>query len=203
MEFDPTPPPDAEPDKPPTPPPLPAQFDEMGQIIVRCECGHHFTTPSLQSEQQIVCPGCSRWVDVPVIRELPGSQPPSNHTENMSPEPAYSPARLEMETELRKWGIALCVIGGISILLSGFLDPVWGVMLIVLGLLSLVVRKCGMFIVFGCVLILAGIMNLTSGGPGGSVWGFFGIFQVLWGIQEFKRFGTFRKLLAAERDARG
>ena len=124
------------------------------------------------------------------------------HTENMSAEPRYSPVRQEMEAELKKWGIGLCAIGGLSVLLSGFLDPVWGVILIVLGGLSFVVRKCGMFIVFGCVLLLAGIMNLTSGGSGGSMWAVFGIFQVLWGLQEFQRFGKFRKMLAAERQTR-
>jgi hypothetical protein len=122
--------------------------------------------------------------------------------EDISAEPAYSAARQEMETELRKWGVGLCAIGGISILLSGFLDPVWGGALIVLGLLSFVIRKSGMFIVFGCVLLLAGLMNLLGGGLESGGWAIFGVLQVFWGVQEFRRFAKFHTMLREEHKAR-
>ncbi len=105
-------------------------------------------------------------------------------------------ARQKMETELRSWGVGLLVVGVVSILWSSFLNPVWGVLLIILGVFSFLVRKCGMFIVIGCGLLLAGFMNIMVGF--GSGWFVFGCLQIYWAVQEFKKYSHFAKMLREE-----
>jgi hypothetical protein len=114
---------------------------------------------------------------------------------------APSQARVLIETELRKWSVGLLVIGALSIALSGFLDPIWGVGLIILAGLSFIIRHNGMFIVFGCLLCLAGAMNLAATGFESPGWAAFGILQIFWGVQEFRRFAKFNNMLNKERDA--
>jgi len=106
-----------------------------------------------------------------------------------------------METELRKWSVGLLVVGGLSIVFAGFLDPIWGVGLILLAGLSFLIRHNGMFIVFGCLLCLAGVMNLTATDFKSPGWAAFGILQIFWGVQEFRRFAKFNEMLNKERDA--
>ena len=105
-----------------------------------------------------------------------------------------------MEAEIRKWGVGLLIVGGLSIALAGFLDPEWGVGLIILGIMAFAIKHCAMFIVFGCVLLLAGLMNLAFGGLDSGGWAIFGVLQIIWGIQEFKRFAKFNKKLRQERN---
>lgn len=101
-----------------------------------------------------------------------------------------------MKRDLRNWGIGLILIGIVSIVLSQSLDPVWGGILIALGLVTLFVRHRGMYIAIGMGLLLAGIMNITgsiqaelaAGREWFSGWALFGLFQVFLGIQEIRKF---------------
>jgi hypothetical protein len=75
----------------------------------------------------------------------------------------------------------------------------WGVVLIVLGILSLIITHRGMFIALGGALILFGLMNLVGSfeaGPG--LWSVFGCLQVYWGIKEIAKFGKYGKEQEAE-----
>jgi len=92
----------------------------------------------------------------------------------------------EMKSDLRSWGFGLAGIGIISIVFSGFLDPVWGGILIVLGVLCFLIKRRGMYIAIGTGLMLAGIMNIFSGEFGG--WTIFGVFQIGFGIYEVRKF---------------
>jgi len=101
----------------------------------------------------------------------------------------------EMRKDLLSWGIGLIAIGILHFLLAGFLDPVWGGVIITIGVLNLLIRKRGMYIVNGMALILVGIMNFSSSviaSTGGiSGWSIFGTFQVIWGIQEIRKFAQY------------
>jgi hypothetical protein len=110
--------------------------------------------------------------------------------------------RAGMEQDLRGWGLGLMAMGGISILSSlfaGFLDPYWGGLLMAVGVLALIIRRRGMFIAIGVVLLLAGALNLLSGLGGlfggavqGSIfWTVFGGAQLYWGVQEIRKFGRY------------
>lgn len=93
----------------------------------------------------------------------------------------------DMKKDLRSWGFGLIAIGVISIVLK-FLDPVWGGVLIVIGVLTLLIQRRTMFITIGICLLLAGIMNIGSGSGEFGGWTIFGILQIYWGIQEIRKF---------------
>jgi hypothetical protein len=89
----------------------------------------------------------------------------------------------ELKNELRKWGIGLIVLGGIHLLLTGFLDPLWGLVIACIGVLNLLVPRRGMFIMNGIALLLAGVLNMSAGGG----WKIFGMLQIVWGVQEIRK----------------
>jgi hypothetical protein len=90
----------------------------------------------------------------------------------------------EMKGELRMWGVGLIVLGGVHFVLSEFLDPVWGIVIAVLGALNLLVAKRGMFIANGIALLFIGFLNMAAGGG----WKIFGMLQIIWGVQEIRKF---------------
>lgn len=104
----------------------------------------------------------------------------------------------DMKEELRKWGIGLIVIGFAHLVFNGILDPVWGAIIIILGVFNLLIEKRGMFIANGIALLLVGTMNIFLGessifdGEFGG-WIVFGFCQLLWGVQEIQKFGQYPK----------
>ena len=92
----------------------------------------------------------------------------------------------EMKRDLRGWGFGLVGIGIISIVFSTFLDPVWGGILIAVGVLCFRIKRRGMYIVVGIVLMLAGIMNIF--GVESGRWTIFGVFQIGLEIYEIRKF---------------
>lgn len=97
-----------------------------------------------------------------------------------------------MRKELGGWGGGFVVMGILHLALAGFLDPVWGIVLIVLGVLNLIIRYRGMFIVNGIALIVVGLMNAFGGAFG--LWSLFGAFQIYWGIKEIAKYGRYASL---------
>jgi len=94
----------------------------------------------------------------------------------------------DIRADIRGWGIGFLVVGAIHILVSGFLNPLWGGILMLLGLVNLLIQHRVMYIVNGAGILLAGIMNivLTGGNPG---WLVFGILQLKWGVGEIQKYG--------------
>lgn len=106
-----------------------------------------------------------------------------------------------LKKDLKGWGISLLAIGVLSIVFSSVLDPIWGVVLIVLGILNLLIRHRAMFIVNGLALIFIGVMNAISvfgSGSGFNFWLMFGVFQVVWGVQEIKKYKRYAPTGASE-----
>jgi hypothetical protein len=96
-----------------------------------------------------------------------------------------------LKKDLKGWGISLLAIGVLSLIFSSFLDPIWGVVLIVLGIVNLLIRHRAMFIVNGLALIFIGVLNVLSiigAASGFNFWLMFGVFQVVWGVQEIKKY---------------
>ncbi len=102
------------------------------------------------------------------------------------PQPAEVSRDQRMRNELAGWGAGLILFGALHIVLSSLLDPTWGVMLIGVGVLTLAVRRAGMFIVIGLMLLLAGFGNLLAGPSL-----LFGGLQIYWGIQEMRKYGAY------------
>ena len=93
----------------------------------------------------------------------------------------------DMKKDLQGWGIGLIVIGGISIALRNFLNPVWGVLLIIVGIITLASPSRSMFIVLGLMLLFVGVMNMLGGGG----WMIFGLLQIFWGVSELIKYGKY------------
>jgi len=100
----------------------------------------------------------------------------------------------EINFGLKKRGVGLIICGVLSFLLAGILNPIWGVLLIIVGALLFAIKNHYMFMATGCVLLLAGIMNLSSGITNG-FWTAFGLLQIGWAIEEFILFGKHNRRL--------
>ena len=101
-------------------------------------------------------------------------------------------AQEAMLKDLSSWGGGLILIGIAHIVFASFLDPAWGVILIILGVLVLAIKTRVMFVVIGLGLWLAAYSNLTAGVSG--FWFIFGIMQIYWGLQEMAKFLRYRGL---------
>ena len=136
------------------------------------------------------CPQCGQRLASPnLVDEQRSTRKPEAHPENMDAGTKASPPetlRAEIKRDIRSWGIGLIVIGVIHLVLSEFLDPIWGGILIVIGVSCLFITQRGMYIVIGIGIILAGIMNMLLTELGG--WTIFGAFQIGFGIYQFHKF---------------
>ena len=96
-----------------------------------------------------------------------------------------------LKKEVKNAGIILIVLGFIHFVLSGLLDPLWGIVLIIVGIIALFYRSRNMLLVFGILLILVGILNIFSSISAietSGFWLIFAIFQIYWGIKEIRVF---------------
>ena len=133
------------------------------------------------SEDTRFCPECGK----PLIKpqsELPTNSESQEETEATEMEILQA----EMKRDIRSWGFGLLVIGVIHIVFSEFLDPIWGGIIIAIGISCLFIRRRGMYIVIGIALMLVGIMNILFTGFGG--WTIFGVFQIGFGIHQVRKF---------------
>jgi hypothetical protein len=89
---------------------------------------------------------------------------------------------------LRRAGIGWLIVAGLQFTLFGFLDPSWGFVCLVLGVLNLAFPVRALMLVNGLALIGIGIMNCAHSAPGGG-WSVFGMMQGFWGFKELVRFG--------------
>ncbi len=61
---------------------------------------------------------------------------------------------------IRNWGYGLLLLGFIQIIANNFLDPAWGVVLILVGAASFYFRTAAMFPVYGVILAWAMVNNI-------------------------------------------
>ena len=91
---------------------------------------------------------------------------------------------IEMKRDLRVWGSVLVAIGIFGIMLSGFLDPVWGIILVIFGASALGIQERSMFIPLGMALLFAGLINVSGGGFG--IESIFGLLMIVLGAQDLR-----------------
>jgi len=96
---------------------------------------------------------------------------------------------IELDKEVRNAGIILIVLGILHFVFSGFLYSTAGLVLIPIGIIAFFYRSKRMLLVFGILLILIGILNLSSViYEVSSFWLVFGTLQIYWGIMEIIKF---------------
>ena len=137
-----------------------------------------------------------------------GSGGPNAVATQLAPEGATTETTAaEMRRELAQWGMGFIAFGTVCILPFKFFDPVWGAMLIAIGVLTLLIRRRGMFIVIGATILLAGLLNildtlvsLATGAGASSLgfWAVFGAFQLYWGVKEIRKFKWYAQHQATE-----
>ncbi|TAK34853.1 MAG: hypothetical protein EPO21_08225 [Chloroflexota bacterium] len=112
--------------------------------------------------------------------------------------PVYAQTVHQMRKEIGSWGKWLMGVGIVSLVLNNFLDPTWGIVLILAGLLSFKIKEPCLLIVYGCTLVWAAILNIASASP--SVAGVMGV-QLILAFTVFSRYPrydrAFRKYAAA------
>jgi hypothetical protein len=113
-----------------------------------------------------------------------------------------SSAELEvasMYKSIRSWAIGSILLGGLSILASGTFNPGWGIVVIVIGLLSWKIKTPAMFAVYSVMIGWAAVMN--------GVWGLqskdwvlliFALLQVYWTVSIVRPYRRYRTLRLKE-----
>jgi hypothetical protein len=102
---------------------------------------------------------------------------------------------LEMYKSIRSWAIFSLILGGLSVISIGKLDPGWGIVLIIIAILSWKVKIPGMFIVYAVIMAWAAFSNLVSGFSGSERWWLvLALGQAYWSIAIIKQFRKYRRL---------
>lgn len=101
----------------------------------------------------------------------------------------------KMYKEFRAWAMLSLLLGGISIFSGSNLDPVWGVVMIIVAVLSWKVRIPGMFAVYAVVMGWAAVMNTFTAVINGERWWLMlAVFQVGWTISIVRRIKIYSQL---------
>lgn len=95
-----------------------------------------------------------------------------------------------MLKEIRSWGTWGIVLGAISLVASGFLDPTWGILLILVGIASLIFKTSSMLIIYGVTMGWAALWNMRSMS---ATWVLFSFFQLFISVRIFLNYRRFRK----------
>ena len=96
---------------------------------------------------------------------------------------------------IRGWAIGSMLVGGVSIVAGRTLDPVWGITLLVVGIVSLWIKIPAMFVVYSVVLAWAALMNVLAAISGSGVWWLtLALLQVIWVFATLKEFRKCRRL---------
>jgi hypothetical protein len=117
----------------------------------------------------------------------------SSSTESVTAAREIQPTITAMKHELRKWALGLLFIGFMSLMLFDVLDPLWGLILIDVGIVVFLFRVRPMFLVAGLVVIVAGILNTFVHDLGlGTI---VGIAQAVCGFVQIGRFNYYKNAL--------
>lgn len=92
--------------------------------------------------------------------------------------------------ETRNWGFSLLLLGVVQLVASNFLNPVWGVAVILIGAASFYFRSAAMLPVYGVTLAWAMVSNVLTGQV---QWIIFALFQAYWALCTFQQFMILRR----------
>lgn len=157
-------------------------------------CGKDIVVDASMARHLLKCGHCGAGNIVPTTDDAAAQEKPTAtilSVEEVRKKKAGT--RALMTKHLRGWGIVLLILGAVHIAAGRVLDPVWGVIIIVIGILNLVIRERGMFIVNGTALLFVGIMNISGSWTDRRYgWILLGAFQFFWGMAELKNFRRYK-----------
>lgn len=94
----------------------------------------------------------------------------------------------------RSWGTWLLVLGVLQLVASNLLEPTFGVLLLIVGVLSFVFTHPALFVVYATTLAWAAVSNILSALVGGQVqWGIFALVQVYMAYSTLREYKTYRQ----------
>jgi len=96
-----------------------------------------------------------------------------------------------MLKEIRSWSLWLLGLGVLHIILSGFLNASWGILLIIVGVASFYYRTSSIFIIYVATLTWAAVSNFKSLESG---WIFFSLVQVFIAFRVFQQYRRFHEI---------
>ncbi len=91
--------------------------------------------------------------------------------------------------ETHNWGFWLLVMGFAQLIARNWLDPVWGVVLILIGAASFYFHSAAMLPVYAVTMVWAMVSNISSGDVR---WIGFGLLQGYWAFTTLNRFLSLR-----------
>ena len=94
----------------------------------------------------------------------------------------------KMKLELKKWGFGLMGFGALHIVLASVLNPVWGVILIIVGICNILIPHRALFLVNGFAIMTAAVFNMAAMEKDAGAFGMLIIMQFVWGIFEIRKF---------------
>lgn len=103
---------------------------------------------------------------------------------------------VQMYKNIRAWTTTSLILGALSVFSGGTLDPVWGVMMVIVGIFSWRIQIPAMFVLYGVLMACAALMNglaaITGAASGWLVIG--AILQTFWSVSLFSLFRKYRRL---------
>ncbi len=130
--------------------------------------------------------------------------PPEDAVASSLPEEILEPAPAPVESEdplagvkafmvrdVRSWGKWLIGLGVVHLIASGSLDASWGIMLILLGVMSFLFTSPSLYVIYAVTMAWAGVSNLIGSGLG---WSVFAIFQFYLTFRIARQYYVFRKV---------
>ncbi len=104
-----------------------------------------------------------------------------------SPRPEVTAER--MKAELKKWGYGLIGFGALHIVLASVLDPIWGVILIILGLCNIFIVHRTMFLLNSLAIMTAAVFNgIAIAKAEVPAFNFLVMMQFVWGVLEIRKY---------------
>jgi len=101
--------------------------------------------------------------------------------------------RVNINKYIKNSGIILIILGLIHLLLPSFLLSFAGIVLILIGIIALVYKNKNMLLIFGILLIIVGVWNILNAISGIFFWVTLGMFQILCGVIEIKKYQYYIK----------
>jgi tetratricopeptide (TPR) repeat protein len=103
---------------------------------------------------------------------------------------------VKMYKTIRGYTLMSLIVGALSVFSGGTLDPVWGVMMLGVGILTWRIRIPAVLVLYGVLMAWAALINglaaLTGAAPGW--WALGAIAQTFWGVSLFSRFRKYHRL---------
>jgi len=143
--------------------------------------------------------------------KIPARQPIPERPVQPEPEPVVAPddavteeedalasVRAFMAGDVKSWGRWMLGLGVLHLLVNKFLDPAWGILLILVGIPTFFVQSASLYVIFALTLLWAAFGNALSGWGGAA----FALFQVYLAWKVFRKYRAMRKLglVAEERE---